>query len=72
MEYCAEYSIIIEGCVWGVEHICFDADSDDEAIDTALELGEEHSSKKQEYFLEFVYDEEGNELDLSRIYDKKD
>lgn len=66
MEYYAEYTILIDDATWGREDFCFDADSEEEAKEIALEYEktyiEVRDGRVKELLLDNIYDEEGNEI----------
>lgn len=66
MEYCAEYTILIEGAVWGSKTYYFHADDNKEACEIALQIEEDNSSKHGELMLDFIYDENGLEVERTR------
>ena len=60
MDYTAQYTILIEGATWGRKDISFDADTNEEAVEIALQKEDEYSSKHEELLLDYIYDEDGN------------
>lgn len=65
-EYCATYTILINGATWGTKDITFEAEDEEEAKAKVFELEEEYSSKKEELLFDCLYDEDGNEIECER------
>ena len=66
MEYNAEYTILIDGATWGRKDISFYADDDEQAKIIALEKENEYSNQKEELLLDYIFDEDGEEVDWER------
>lgn len=65
MEYYATFAKLIDDAVWGVEEVDFQADSIEELKEQIEEFFEENESKRVTYLLDELYDEEGNDLNVS-------
>lgn len=66
MEYNAEYTILIDGATWGTKDISFYADDDEQAKIIALEKENEYSNQKEELLLDYIFDEDGEEVNWER------
>lgn len=66
MEYNAEYTILIDGATWGRKDISFYADDDEQAKIIALEKENEYSNQKEELLLDYIFDEDGEEVNWER------
>ena len=71
MEYNAQYTILIDGATWGRENYDFEADSDVEAVQEAFDYEEGYveirNGKVKELLLDYLTDEDGNEIDAYAI-----
>ena len=71
MEYNAQYTILIDGATWGRENYDFEADSDIEAVQEAFDYEEGYveirNGKVKELLLDYLTDENGNEIDAYKI-----
>lgn len=65
MDYVARYSVLINGGLFGVENINFEAEDDKEAVSIALQNEEDYSSKKKQLMLDYLIDENGNEIEIN-------
>lgn len=63
-EYFARYSILSNGALMGVENMSIEADSDEEAVKMALQNEEDYSCKKRQLFLEYITNENGDEIKI--------
>jgi len=65
-KYIAQYTVLIDGATWGSEEIEIDADSDEEALENALEYQDNfcivRNHKREERLLDYVYDKNGKEI----------
>ena len=66
MNYSAEYTVLIDGATWGREDYEFYAENDNEAIILALEH-EKSLKGRKELLLDYIYDENGKEIDWVRL-----
>ena len=66
MEYIARYSLLVNGSVYGVKDIDFEAEDNEEAIEMALQTEEDCSSKRVEFLLDCIWDEYDNEIEWER------
>ena len=66
MEYTAEYTILVQGFTWGRKEISFDAESDEEAKEIALQKEQEYSSEHEELLLDYIYDSDFNVIQEGR------
>lgn len=65
MEYYATFTELIDDAVWGVKEVDFQADSIEELKEQIEEFYQENESKRVTYLLDELYDEEGNDLNVS-------
>lgn len=65
MEYYATFTELIDDAVWGVEEVDFQADSIEELKEQIEEFYQENESERVTYLLDELYDEEGNDLNVS-------
>lgn len=72
--YFAQYSILSpEGGLWGIDNVDIEIDIDltpeetlEELTKKVFEIEEDYSTRKRIYLLDFVQDEEGNEIKIER------
>ena len=71
MEYYATYTILIDGATWGREDYDFEAESDIEAVQEAFDYEEDYveirNGRVKELLLDYLTDENGNEIDAYKI-----
>ena len=65
-EYYAIYIILIEGATWGRKEHAFEAESDEEALELALDYESNYRDGKAELLIDYLYDPDGNEIEIER------
>ena len=63
--YIAEYSVLIDGAVWGREEHSFYAENEEEARKEAHRIEEEYSSKRKELLLDYIWNNDGDMIEVS-------
>ena len=66
MEYSVRYSVFGKNGLMGVENYGFEAENDEEAKEIALQHETDYSAPKRELLLDFIEDEDGNEIEWER------
>ena len=71
MEYYATYTILIDGATWGREDYDFETESDIEAVQKAFDYEEGYveirNGRVKELLLDYLTDENGNEIDAYKV-----
>lgn len=66
MEYSVRYSVFGENGLMGVKDYGFEAENDEEAVEFALKCESDYSGPKHTLLLDFIEDEDGNEIEWER------
>ena len=62
MIYYATFTLLINGAVWGTHEEEFETDSIEELFENVKEWEENHETDQQEYLLDFIDNENGEEV----------
>ena len=62
MIYYAHFTLLINGATWGTHEEEFEAETIEELFEMIKEWNEENDSQKEEYLLDYVENEEGEEV----------
>lgn len=67
MEYYATFTHLIDDATWGKREEVFNADSLEELQGQIQEFYENNETKREMFLLDELYDEEGNDLNVSQF-----